>query len=51
MSKRNGHHPLYRGPAKPIPTGVKFHPIDYAEFCVYALSVLVIALDLFYWSP
>lgn len=52
MNKGNSHHPLlYRGPAKPIRTAPRFAPIDYAEFCVYALSAAIIALDLYYWRP
>lgn len=51
MSKRNSHHSSYRGPAKPIPTARRFDAMDYAVLSMYAVCVLVVALDVLVWRP
>lgn len=49
MSKRNSHQSSYRGPARPMQTAPRFDSMDYAVMAMYAVCVIVVALDLFYW--
>ncbi len=56
MRERNGHHLLYRGPAKGIPTitwRTRLADIlsAYGEQIVLTLCFITVLLDVFLWRP
>lgn len=51
MSKRNSHQSSYRGPARPMRTAPRFDSMDYAVIAMYAVCVLIVAMDVLVWRP
>lgn len=59
MSKRNSHQPLYRGPAKGIPTRTwRMKLTDSVSgrlkfwlTALYVLGLVVVFYDVFIWRP